>query len=72
LLANLKQILADDFLFILLSSHSNGYTPLALQNLLLGIVNNQEGTFEVGEMIVREQDSGRVLPSGASALYVRR
>jgi 23S rRNA (cytosine1962-C5)-methyltransferase len=71
LLANLKQILADDFVFILLSSHSNGYTPLALQNLLLGIVNNQEGTFEVGEMIVREQDSGRVLPSGASALYVR-
>jgi 23S rRNA (cytosine1962-C5)-methyltransferase len=71
LLANLKQILADDFLFILLSSHSNGYTPLALQNLLLGIVNNQEGAFEVGEMIVREQDSGRVLPSGASALYVR-
>lgn len=71
LLANLKQILADDFLFILLSCHSNGYTPLALQNLLLGIVDNQDGAFEVGEMIVREQDSGRVLPSGASALYAR-
>jgi len=71
LLNNLKQILADDFLFILLSCHSNGYTPMALQNLLLDIVEPKSGRFEIGEMIIAEQDSGRVLPSGASALFVR-
>lgn len=72
LLNNIQKILADDFLFILLSSHSNGYTPLALQNLLLGVVDGAEGRFEIGEMVVKEQGSGRVLPSGASALFVRR
>jgi 23S rRNA (cytosine1962-C5)-methyltransferase len=71
LLHNLKQILADDYLFILLSCHSNGYTPMALQNLLLDIVEPKSGRFEIGEMIIAEQDSGRVLPSGASALFVR-
>lgn len=72
LLNNIQKILADNFLFILLSSHSNGYTPLALQNLLLGIVDGVQGRFEIGEMVVKEQGSGRVLPSGASALFVRR
>jgi 23S rRNA (cytosine1962-C5)-methyltransferase len=71
LLNNLKQILANDYLFILLSCHSNGYTPMALQNLLLDIVEAKSGRFEIGEMIIAEQDSGRVLPSGASALFVR-
>ena len=71
LLANLKQILADDFLFILLSCHSNGYTPMALQNLLLDVVDAKAGTFDIREMIIAEQESGRVLPSGASALFVR-
>lgn len=70
LLSNIQQVLADDFLFILLSSHSNGYTPLALQNLLMSVVDASKGYFEIGEMIVHEKDSGRVLPSGASALFV--
>lgn len=72
LLENLGKILADDYLFVLLSSHSNGYTPMALQNLLHDIVNARDGEFDVHEMIIAEQDSGRVLPSGASALFVRR
>lgn len=72
LLANIQQILADDYLFVLLSSHSNGYTPLALQNLLMSMVDQTTGCFEIGEMIVHEMDSGRVLPSGASALFVRK
>lgn len=72
LLANLKQILADDYLFILLSCHSNGYTPMALQNLLLDVVESKAGDFDSHEMAIAEQDSGRVLPSGASALFIRR
>lgn len=71
LLENLGKLLDDNYQFILLSCHSNGYTPLALQNLLLGIVHLSDGQFELGEMIIREQESGRALPSGASALFVR-
>jgi 23S rRNA (cytosine1962-C5)-methyltransferase len=71
LLANLKKILADDYLFILLSCHSNGYTPIALQNLLLDVVDGKSGEFDIREMLVHEIDSGRALPSGASALFVR-
>ncbi len=72
LLDKLKMILADDALFVLLSSHSNGYTPIALKNLLLGIVNESSGSFDPHEMLIHEQDSGRALPSGASCLYVRK
>lgn len=70
LLANLKKILADDYLFLLLSSHSNGYTPIALKNLLLDVVGETRGEFDAHEMIVKEQGSARALPSGASCLYV--
>ena len=71
LLENLKQILADDYLFILLSCHSTGYTPMALQNLLSDIVDTNLGVLETREMTIAEQDSGRALPSGASALFIR-
>lgn len=70
LLDKLKQILADDHLFVLLSSHSNGYTPVALKNLMYGMVDQASGTFDAYEMLVHEQDSGRALPSGACCLYV--
>lgn len=72
LLDNLKKILADDHLFVLLSSHSNGYTPIAQKNLLMNIVNADEGEFSANEMLVNEQDTGRALPSGACCLYVRK
>lgn len=73
LLDDLAKILADDYSFALLSSHSAGYTPLALVNLLGEVCPPERGTFSSEEMIVREAGAGgRVLPSGASCLYVRR
>ncbi len=71
LLNNLKSILADDFKFFLLSSHSHGYTPLAMKNLILDLGENIQGRFLCEEMTVAEQLSGRVLPSGASCFFVR-
>ena len=71
LLENLKQILDDDYLFVLLSCHSNGYTPMALQNLLSDVVDTKQGLLETREMTIPEQDSARALPSGASALFIR-
>lgn len=71
LLDELKKILADDFSFILLSSHSNGYTPQALTNLLSEIVPGQAGEFLAEEMVVQEDGSKRVLPSGACCFFIR-
>lgn len=71
LLDTLKALLADDFSFVLLSSHSNGYTPVAMQNLLRTMVGDLSGRFICEEMLVPEMDSGRALPSGASTWFIR-
>ena len=67
LLDELKQLIAPDFSFVLLSSHSTGYTPLALKNLLSDFATGKSSQFSAEEMIVTDQ-SGRALPSGASCL----
>jgi len=69
LLDQLKQLLADDFAFVLLSSHSAGYTPLSLQNLLQAIAPDG-ATYECGEMTVLDT-SGQPLPSGAGCYMLR-
>ncbi|MFW7377950.1 MAG: class I SAM-dependent methyltransferase [Oligoflexus sp.] len=71
LLDQLKLILADDFSYVMLSSHSNGYTPLAMRNLLSDILPEVSGQYLLEEMVVPEKDSGRTLPSGACCLFVR-
>lgn len=71
LLASLKELLAPDFKFILLSSHSNGYTPLAMQNLLRELAGTHKGRYIAEEMIVREAGTDRALPSGASTWFIR-
>lgn len=70
LLADLGQLLAPDFSFVLLSSHSAGYTPLALTNLLSEICPANTGQISSGEMVVLDS-AGRALPSGASCLFVK-
>lgn len=71
LLSELRQILADDYRFVLLSSHSDGYTPVALRNLLSDMVADEKGVhYEFGEMLVSEE-AGRELPSG-SYCFLRR
>lgn len=70
LMANIRKLLADDFVFLLLSAHSNGYTPIALRNLAHDLVLNKfTGSFDESEMTVAEADGQRLLPSGASCLF---
>ncbi|SME88055.1 class I SAM-dependent methyltransferase [Pseudobacteriovorax antillogorgiicola] len=71
LLDGIKEILHEDFKFILLSSHSHGYTPVAMKNNLLELVGDITGEFQLSEMLVEEQDGGRALPSGASCFFIR-
>ena len=76
LLENIRQILAEDYVFLLLSGHSAGYTPVALTNMLAAIVDPGSGRFEANEMLVSEEtldSSGfcRQLPSGAHCWFIR-
>jgi 23S rRNA (cytosine1962-C5)-methyltransferase len=72
LLDALKGILHPDFSFFLLSSHSTGYTPIAMQNLLGSLLKGVKGRFIAEEMLVDEDGgTGRALPSGASTWFIR-
>lgn len=68
LLNDCSQILSDNPLFILLSCHSPGFSPLVLQNLLAEMMKGRSGILSCGEMVIREE-TGRLLPSGAYARW---
>jgi 23S rRNA (cytosine1962-C5)-methyltransferase len=68
LLSECRELLSDNPLFILLSCHTPGFTPLVLQNLLEEMLKGAKGELSSGEMVIREA-SGRVLPSGAYARW---
>jgi 23S rRNA (cytosine1962-C5)-methyltransferase len=67
LLDDLKQLMAPDYAFFLLSAHSTGYTPLALTNLLGDLVPPNSATIVASEMVVHDS-AGRALPSGATSM----
>lgn len=71
LLEGLRSILHPEFSFFLLSSHSTGYTPIAMQNLLGSLLKGVKGRFIAEEMLVEEEGTGRALPSGASTWFIR-
>ncbi len=66
ILETLKQLLSDKPLFILFSCHTPGFTPVALQNLLLQLFG---GKVESGEMQLIG-NSCFPIPSGAYAKWV--
>lgn len=68
LLHDCRQVLSDNPLFILLSCHSPGFSPLVLQNLLAEMMKDRPGVLSCGEMVIREE-TGRLLPSGAYARW---
>ena len=77
LLDDLEKILADDFSFVMLCAHSNGYTPLALKNLVQDMLQgrkNLQCEHFAEEMVIEESQSNppRMLPSGAMCLTVRK
>lgn len=72
-LRDLEKLMADDFLFMLLSCHSPGYTPMALTNQARQVTErfNKSGQakFLSNEMLV-EESGLKPLPSGCSCLFV--
>lgn len=70
-LLDCREILSDRPLFILLSCHSPGFTPLVLQNLLAEMMKGKGGALTSREMVIQE-GTGRLLPSGAYARWSAR
>lgn len=62
LLEGIKQILDMNNYFIILSSHSQGYTPIALENLLRDL-NLPGANYSSNELFIKDR-FGRRLPSG--------
>lgn len=69
LLHQCRQILSPQPDFILLSAHTPGFTPLALQNLLGDMMADYGGFLSSQEMIIPQSNSNRVLPSGTMARW---
>ncbi len=68
LLKNLQKLMADDFSFILLSCHSQGYTPVSLKNQLEQLCSAYKGNYDSAEMLVVDKQN-RPLPAGCSCLF---
>jgi 23S rRNA (cytosine1962-C5)-methyltransferase len=69
LLKQCRELLSDKPLFLLLSCHSPGFTPLILQNLLSEMMKNTHGEVTSAEMTVIGAESGKPLPSGSYARW---
>jgi 23S rRNA (cytosine1962-C5)-methyltransferase len=64
LLEKVRSLLSEQPLFVLLSCHTPGFTPLALQNLMKELFSN--GSLVVGEMVI---EGATPLPSGVFARW---
>lgn len=67
-LANVKQILSDDPVFVLLTSHTPGFSPLVLQNLLTQGFGT--GRVMCGEMLLTGAADTLALPNGTWSRWV--
>jgi 23S rRNA (cytosine1962-C5)-methyltransferase len=71
LLDNLRKIAADDFQFCLLSSHSQGYTPMAHANQLEQAFGDMDSMVLQSSEMYLEGGSAMKLPAGGYALIFR-
>ena len=65
-----KKLLAKDYCFTQLSSHSQYHSPICLGNVLSSYMGEVGGKVESFEMTVEEQASRRLLPAGSCAIYM--
>ncbi|MBT7461685.1 MAG: methyltransferase domain-containing protein, partial [Waddliaceae bacterium] len=68
LLKQCKKLLTPKPLFLLLSCHTPGYTPITLENIMTQMMHDKKGTITAGEMCLEGEKDTFHLPSGT---YVR-
>jgi 23S rRNA (cytosine1962-C5)-methyltransferase len=71
LVEDCMKILSDQPVFFLINGYSAGYSALAYKNNLLDLEKKFGGKVEVGELVIEESHSGRLLPAGIFARWER-
>jgi len=69
LIEDCKKLLKPQPLFFLINGYSAGYSPIAYGNNLLPLKEKFGGEIEVGELVLEEKDSKRLLPCGIFARW---
>ena len=64
-----KEILSDKPLFVVINGYTAGYSPIAYQNNLIEMMKEHKGNIEIGELVIEESDSERLLPCGIFARW---
>ena len=62
------QVLSEDPAFVILTSHTPGFSPIVLRNLLAQY--HPSGTFEYGEMLLTGKAEVNDLPNGNWARWI--
>lgn len=69
LVEDCMKILSDKPLFFIINGYSAGYSAIAYKNNLLDLEKKFGGKVEVGELVIEETGSGRLLPAGIFARW---
>jgi 23S rRNA (cytosine1962-C5)-methyltransferase len=64
-----KELLTEKPLFIIINGYSAGYSALAYQNALQDLMKEYKGEVEVGELVIQQENSSKLLPSGIFARW---
>jgi len=68
LLDSCKKVLSDNPLFFLVNGYASGYSAIAYENSLRGIVGDK-GEISIGALTIKESNSDRLLPCGIFARW---
>jgi 23S rRNA (cytosine1962-C5)-methyltransferase len=71
LVEDCMKLLKDKPLFFLINGYSAGYSALAYRNNLLDLEKKFGGKVEIGELVIEETGSKRLLPAGIFARWER-
>jgi 23S rRNA (cytosine1962-C5)-methyltransferase len=66
-----KQILSEDPLFLLINGYTAGYSAIAYENNLKDIFVGKGGTIEIGELVIEQSTSKKLLPCGIFARWAK-
>ncbi len=67
-----KKVLSDDPLFILINGYTAGYSSIVYENNISDLMKEYKGKIEVGELVIEESNSKRLLPCGIFARWEKK
>ncbi len=71
LLEDCFKLLADKPVFFLVNGYAAGYSSITYKNNLISLIKKYGGDIEIGELVLEESNSKRLLPCGIFARWKR-